>query len=54
MKAINCRTATARAKAEQADVAGMHAREDSDVARIVAKQFAPDFHQPGNLKYSTF
>ncbi|KAK7083150.1 MORN repeat [Halocaridina rubra] len=41
------RTATARGKAEQADISAVHAREDSDVARIFAKQFAPDFHQPG-------
>ncbi|XP_042879503.1 junctophilin-1-like isoform X3 [Penaeus japonicus] len=41
------RTATARGKAEQADIYAVHAREDSDIARIFAKQFAPDFHQPG-------
>lgn len=41
------RTATARGKAEQADIAAVHAREDSDMARIFAKQFAPDFNQPG-------
>ncbi|XP_025835439.1 junctophilin-1 isoform X1 [Agrilus planipennis] len=41
------RTATARGKAEQADVAAAHAREDSDIALAVAKQFAPDFKQPG-------
>ncbi|KAK8744269.1 hypothetical protein OTU49_000711 [Cherax quadricarinatus] len=41
------RTATARGKAEQADISGVHAREDSDVARVFAKQYAPDFHQPG-------
>ncbi|MPC22144.1 hypothetical protein E2C01_015151 [Portunus trituberculatus] len=41
------RTATARGKAEQADIAAAHARNDSDMARIFAKQYAPDFHQPG-------
>ncbi|KAG0716750.1 Junctophilin-1 [Chionoecetes opilio] len=41
------RTATARGKAEQADISAAHARNDSDMARIFAKQFAPDFHQPG-------
>lgn len=41
------RTATARGKAEQADIAALHSREDSDIARVHAKQFAPDFHQPG-------
>ena len=42
------RTATARGKAEMADMAADHAREDSDIARATAKQFAPDFQQPGN------
>lgn len=41
------RTATARVKAEQADIAAAHAREDSDVAMSVAKKYAPDFKQPG-------
>ncbi|KAF2350620.1 MORN motif [Trinorchestia longiramus] len=41
------RTATARGKAEQADIAAVHARQDSDVARVFAKQFAPEFQQPG-------
>ncbi|XP_058820701.1 uncharacterized protein LOC131682906 [Topomyia yanbarensis] len=37
------RTATARGKAELADVAADHAREDSDLAIQMAKDFAPDF-----------
>lgn len=37
------RTSTARGKAELADVAAVHAREDADFARIIAKQLAPDF-----------
>uniref|UniRef100_A0A1B6C6A7 Junctophilin n=1 Tax=Clastoptera arizonana TaxID=38151 RepID=A0A1B6C6A7_9HEMI len=41
------RTATARGKAELADMAADHAREDYEVARATAKQFAPDFTQPG-------
>lgn len=41
------RTATARGKAEQADIAAAHAREDSDIAQEVARQYAPDFKQPG-------
>ncbi|XP_021949470.1 junctophilin-1 isoform X2 [Folsomia candida] len=41
------RTATARGKAEQSDIASAHSREDSEIARVIAKQFAPDFHQPG-------
>nr|CAD7585494.1 unnamed protein product [Timema genevievae] len=40
------RTATARGKAELADMASDHAREDSEIARVTAKQFAPDFQQP--------
>ena len=37
------RTSTARGKAELADVAAVHAREDADFAVIIAKQLAPDF-----------
>lgn len=37
------RTSTARAKAELADVAAVHAREDADFAVVIAKQLAPDF-----------
>lgn len=41
------RTATARGKAEQADIAAAQAREDSMMAEQVARQYAPDFKQPG-------
>ncbi|UYV83178.1 JPH3 [Cordylochernes scorpioides] len=41
------RTATARGKAESADIAVLHAREDAEIARMMARQYAPDFHQPG-------
>ncbi|KAL1491034.1 hypothetical protein ABEB36_011691 [Hypothenemus hampei] len=41
------RTATARGKAEQADIAAAQAREDSEIAETVARQYAPDFKQPG-------
>lgn len=37
----------ARAKAEQADAASHKAQQDSDMARIKAKEVAPEFHQPG-------
>jgi junctophilin len=37
------RTATARGKAESADVASDHARVDSEVAIQTAREFAPDF-----------
>lgn len=37
------RTSTARTKAELADVAAVHAREDADFAVVIAKQLAPDF-----------
>ncbi|CAG0883287.1 unnamed protein product [Cyprideis torosa] len=43
------RTANARGKAEHAEIASMHAREDADEARKVAKQFAPDFQSPGEV-----
>lgn len=41
------RTATARHKGELADAAASVAQEDSDIALATAKQFAPDFQQPG-------
>lgn len=37
------RTATARGKAEQADIAAAQAREDSYVAEEVARRYAPEF-----------
>lgn len=39
--------ANARAKAEQADNAAELAKQDSDVARLRAKEIDPTFHQPG-------
>lgn len=39
--------ATARGKAELSDIAADHAREDYEIAKLTAKQFAPDFIQPG-------
>lgn len=44
-----CRTATARGKAEQADEAAKQARHDAEIAKLVARQFAPEFHLPGLL-----
>lgn len=41
------RMANARAKAEQADQSAIKAEQDSDHARIKAKEYAPEFHQPG-------
>lgn len=38
--------ATARGKAEMADECAYRAREDFEIARMTAKQFAPDFTQP--------
>lgn len=43
------RTATARGKAEQADVAALHAKDDAEVARSVSKQFAPELYTPVDL-----
>lgn len=44
-----CSMATARGKAELSDIAADHAREDYDIAKLTAKQFAPDFIQPGGF-----
>lgn len=44
---VNFRMANARAKAEQADQSAIKAEQDSDHARIKAKEYAPEFHQPG-------
>ncbi|GFQ90612.1 junctophilin-3 [Trichonephila clavata] len=44
------RTATARGKAEQADIAAMHAQEDANIARQIAKQFDPDAKMPDMMK----
>ncbi|CAL9689430.1 unnamed protein product [Knipowitschia caucasica] len=41
------RTAHARAKADAADQAAQSAYQDSDIARAVARELAPSFHQPG-------
>ena len=42
-----CRTAHARAKADAADQAALAARQESDIARAVARELSPDFYQPG-------
>ena len=39
--------ANARAKSEQAEQTANKARQDSDMARVKAKEFAPEFQQPG-------
>lgn len=49
MISSSSRTATARGKAEQADIAAVNAREDSEVARVIARELAPDFIQPGKI-----
>ncbi|XP_040026719.1 junctophilin-1 [Gasterosteus aculeatus] len=41
------RTSHARAKADAADQAAQSASQDSDIARAVARELAPGFHQPG-------
>lgn len=48
------RTATARGKAEQADISAVNAREDSEVARVIARELAPDFLQPGKVFHEYF
>jgi len=39
------RVSTARDRAEQADLSANQAREDSELARVMAKQFAPEFYK---------
>ena len=39
--------ANARNKSELADRASDKAKQDSDIARLKAKEYAPEFHQPG-------
>ncbi|KAM4623296.1 junctophilin-1b [Polymixia lowei] len=41
------RTSHARAKGEAADQAAQSASQDSDIARAVARDLSPNFHQPG-------
>ncbi|XP_035770394.1 junctophilin-1-like [Neolamprologus brichardi] len=41
------RTSHARVKAECADQASQSACQDSDIARAVARELSPSFHQPG-------
>ncbi|XP_018423036.1 PREDICTED: junctophilin-1 [Nanorana parkeri] len=41
------RTAHARAKGDAADQASQAARQESDIARAVARELSPNFHQPG-------
>ena len=42
------RTAHARTKSEAADQAALSACQDSDIARAVARELSPNFHQPGD------
>uniref|UniRef100_A0A667ZBG1 Junctophilin n=1 Tax=Myripristis murdjan TaxID=586833 RepID=A0A667ZBG1_9TELE len=41
------RTAHARTKSEAADQAAISAIQDSEIARAVARELSPNFHQPG-------
>lgn len=41
------RMANARAKAEAAEQAALHAKKDSEIARVKATEVAPEFTQPG-------
>ncbi|XP_055327370.1 LOW QUALITY PROTEIN: spindle pole body component 97-like [Paramacrobiotus metropolitanus] len=47
------RTATARGKAEQAEIAAMNAKEDAEIARAYASQFGPDFRQGDQPQFHT-
>lgn len=42
------RMSNARSKAEAADVSAEASRSEAVIARIKAKEFAPEFHQPGS------
>mgnify|MGYP006965864528 CR=1 FL=1 len=44
--------ATARGKAEMADECADQARDDFELARETAKQFAPEFTQPSKSIYA--
>ena len=48
--------ANARAKAEQADQLAAKSEQDSELARVKATEYAPEFHQPGkhSLKVDIF
>lgn len=47
------RTSHARAKADAADQAAQSAAQDSDIARAVARELSPSFHQPGTVRAAT-
>ncbi len=44
------RTSHARTKSEAADQAALAACQESDLARAVACELSPSFHQPGKLQ----
>lgn len=44
-----CRTSHARVKADAADQTSYLANQDSDIARAVATDLSPTFHQPGTV-----
>ena len=46
--------ANARSKSEQADQAATLAAQDSEIARMKAKEYAPDFIQPGMYSHYSF
>ena len=47
LSCVVSRMANARNKSELADRASDKAKQDSDIARLKAKEYAPEFHQPG-------
>lgn len=44
------RTSHAKAKAEAAEQAALAANQESNIARTLAKELAPDFYQPGRAR----
>ena len=47
VKCSHFRTQHAEAKSKQAEESAERARDEAKIARTVAKELAPDYHQPG-------
>ena len=48
------RTSHAKAKGEGADQASQASNTESSIARLVAKELSPSFHQPGLMSFHIF
>lgn len=47
---LSSRTSHAKAKAEAAEQAALAANQESNIARSLARELAPDFYQPGRAR----